>query len=80
MHGLMDWSLGFDPGSVILPQQGHVTHSEIWSGLFTPVPYVLSFVLPALVLFYVGRQRLPKFMETYAIKWRLVEQEESKVS
>jgi hypothetical protein len=78
MHGLMDWDLGFDPASVVLPQPGILTHSEFWSGLFTPVPYVLSFVFPALALFYVGRQRLPKFVEKYAIKWKLVELEEAR--
>lgn len=77
MHGLMDWDLGFDPGSVVLPKPGNVTQSEFWSGLFTPVPYVLSFVFPALVLFYMGRQRFPKFVGKYAVKWKLVELEEA---
>ncbi|CAN2187044.1 COG1266 Predicted metal-dependent membrane protease [Candidatus Nanopelagicaceae bacterium] len=73
MHGLIDWDLGFDPKAISFPKAGHVTHSELWSGLFAPAPYALSYVVPGVILFYLGRRRVPRFVSALAVKWKLVE-------
>jgi membrane protease YdiL (CAAX protease family) len=73
LHGLIDWKLGFDPGSISFPKPGQVTHSEFWEGLFTPVTYGLSFVLPGLILFYLGKRKLPKVLLRLALRFKLIE-------
>jgi membrane protease YdiL (CAAX protease family) len=73
LHGLIDWNLGFDPGSIAFPKPGQVTHSEFWSGLFTPVQYGLSFVIPGIILLYLRKKKLPRLFVKLALRFKLIE-------
>lgn len=55
-------------------EQDSSTSIDFWSGLIQPLPVMLTFVIPALALFWLAAgMPLHPVARRYAIKWKLIE-------
>jgi membrane protease YdiL (CAAX protease family) len=73
LHGVWDWSIGFDYANVPFPKAGHVTHSAFVAGIADPLWQVVPAVFFGMVLVYLRRGELPKWLEKVAVRFKLVE-------
>lgn len=54
---------------------------EFWSGVIRPLPAVLTFVIPALILFWINAgMPLHPVLHRLAVKWKLVELQEKELT
>ena len=73
MHAAWDWRLGFNPESVALPKAGHITYSEFWSGLISPIWNNLPFFLIGVALVSIRHWKAPAGFEKLLLKFKLIE-------
>jgi membrane protease YdiL (CAAX protease family) len=73
LHAMWDWDLGFDFSAVPFPKPGHVTHSALWSGIAAPLWQIVPCLFFGLVLVYLRRGELPKFLQPLLVRFKLVE-------
>jgi membrane protease YdiL (CAAX protease family) len=73
LHGVWDWDLGFDFKNVPFPKAGHVTYSAFWSGITAPLWQTVPCLFLGLLLVYLRRGELPKFLQPLLVRFKLVE-------
>ena len=73
MHAAWDWRLGFNSGSVNLPKPGHITHSEFWSGLISPLWNNFPIFFLSVLLLFLRYWKTPRNFESLLLKFKLIE-------
>ena len=73
MHAAWDWRLGFNSNSVKLPQPGHITHSEFWSGLISPLWNNFPLLFLSIWFLFLRYWKTPRNFENLLLKFKLIE-------
>jgi len=71
-HGLSDWSIIFD-NAVKETGKSDLWHPSFWEGITSPIFTMALMFGGAMLLMWIDRGSVPRWMKRLALKWKLVE-------